>query len=59
MPKLQDYVKHKFASRIVQACFECMTEPYKIELLRELTSQNDFIESWRDPNIFFVYIKII
>lgn len=58
-PKIQEYARHKFASRIVQACFEYMNEPYKIELLRELSSKNDFIISLNDPNIFFVYLKII
>ena len=59
VPKLNDFIKHKFGSRVVQSCFEYMSEPYKIEMLREISSKNDFIVSMNDPNIYFVYMKII
>lgn len=54
MPKLHDYIKHKFAGRIVQSSFDYMDDCYKIEMLREISSKTDFIISLNDPNIFFV-----
>ena len=30
IPKTQVYIRHKFAGRIIQSCFEYMKEPFKI-----------------------------
>lgn len=36
-----------------------MKEPFKIELLKEVSSKNDFIQTLNDPNMFFVYMRIV